>query len=267
MPLIKTRNQRTHRLVKNEETMTLASLPGVLRPLHPQDLVRLGRNNDGGYVVAEADVRASDVLIGLGLNDDWSFEAQFSALSGRPVVGYDASVGAKEFLKKAIKSVVPWFPGSPVHYLNTLVGFRKFFSGANQHFAEHVGLAATGYITMDQLFERHPNGKVFLKIDIEGSEYRLLDSILRNQGRITGLVIEFHDFDIHIGRVVDFVKRSSLKVVSVNANNFAGLASPGGLPLVVEVTFSSSEVLAGKPTTTLHQPNDRSKPRIEIAYS
>ena len=41
------------------------------------DLVRIGRNNDGGYLVSKSDIEKSDVLIGLGINDDWSFERNF----------------------------------------------------------------------------------------------------------------------------------------------------------------------------------------------
>lgn len=247
--------------------MTSASLPTVFKPIESSSLIRLGRKNDGGYVVSEHDVLRTDILIGLGLNDDWSFEEQFSALNPKQVIGYDASVGTGPFIRKAVKSLCPWFPGTPWHYLKTIFRFRRFFSGLNQHFGLHVGLSRDGFITMDEVIKRHPDGLIFLKIDIEGSEYRILDSILRNQERLSGLVIEFHDLDIHIERVVDFVRRLSLKIVSVHANNFAGVSAPGGLPLVVEITFSSSEVLKGKPKTRLHQPNDSSQPDIKILYS
>jgi hypothetical protein len=39
---------------------------------------------------------------------------------------------------------------------------------------------------------------IFLKIDIEGSEYLFLQDIIANEERITGMVIELHDVDIHL---------------------------------------------------------------------
>ena len=41
------------------------------------DLIRIGRENDGGYLVSRSDIDHSDVLIGLAINDDWSFEKEF----------------------------------------------------------------------------------------------------------------------------------------------------------------------------------------------
>ena len=45
---------------------------------------------------------------------------------------------------------------------------------------------------------------IFFKIDIEGSEYELLDSILLMQDNIVGLAIEFHDLNKNLDKVRDF---------------------------------------------------------------
>ena len=34
------------------------------------DLVRIGRNNDGGYLVSKSDIDKTNILIRLGINDD-----------------------------------------------------------------------------------------------------------------------------------------------------------------------------------------------------
>jgi hypothetical protein len=48
----------------------LANLPITLdfQPAH--DLLRLGRDYDGGYIVSSADVIQTEMLISLGINDD-----------------------------------------------------------------------------------------------------------------------------------------------------------------------------------------------------
>ena len=49
------------------------------------------------------------------------------------------------------------------------------------------------------------NGKnFFLKIDIEGNEYRILQDIIENQNYLEGLVIEFHNSDLMEERIIEF---------------------------------------------------------------
>jgi hypothetical protein len=69
------------------------------------DLVRIGRENDGGYLVSKSDIDNSEVLIGLGIGDDWSFESDFKKIKNVEVFAFDASVSQKYFLKQFIKSL------------------------------------------------------------------------------------------------------------------------------------------------------------------
>ena len=54
-----------------------ALLSSALEPNLCDDIIRLGRKNDGGYLVSESDVTASDKLLSFGIYDDWSFEEDF----------------------------------------------------------------------------------------------------------------------------------------------------------------------------------------------
>jgi hypothetical protein len=49
----------------------------VLKPKHLYDLIRLGRNNDGGYLVEKNSLKVSKALISFGLSFDWSFGKDF----------------------------------------------------------------------------------------------------------------------------------------------------------------------------------------------
>ena len=48
-----------------------------LRPIETTDLIRMGRPNDGGYVIPEKIFSFCDGLLSYGINKDWSFEKDF----------------------------------------------------------------------------------------------------------------------------------------------------------------------------------------------
>lgn len=79
--------------------------------------------------------------------------------------------------------------------------------------------------------------EINLKIDIEGSEYHVLEDILKNQEHINFLVIEFHEFDIMRDLIIDFVERLLIDIVHIHINNF-GLICDDGTTTVVEITFA-----------------------------
>ena len=45
------------------------------------DLIRLGRNEDGGYIVSESIIKSSNYLLAFGMGADWSFEEDFLKLN------------------------------------------------------------------------------------------------------------------------------------------------------------------------------------------
>ncbi|MDA9177836.1 hypothetical protein N9O17_01735, partial [Candidatus Pelagibacter sp.] len=57
--------------------------PHFLKPyfIKKKELVRLGSIDDGGYVLPIKDTRTSDVLISLGISDNWDFEKDFAKSS------------------------------------------------------------------------------------------------------------------------------------------------------------------------------------------
>ena len=52
-------------------------LPKQFQPTATYDLIRLGRNHDGRYLVDPASVAKTETLISFGLSADWSFEKIF----------------------------------------------------------------------------------------------------------------------------------------------------------------------------------------------
>ena len=88
-------------------------------------------------------------------------------------------------------------------------------------------------------FKKIVEGKknIFLKIDIEGSEYRILNQIINYKEMLTGLAIEFHDYDLNKDRVHDFINEIEMELIHVHVNELGGV-SCDNTPIALEFSFS-----------------------------
>jgi hypothetical protein len=218
-----------------------AVLPAYLIPFQNDSLIRLGRNNDGGYIVAAEDILVADVLVSFGVNDDWSFEEQFLAQNPVPLFAFDGSMGLQKFMK-AFKRSIPFGLKSTSRHWQIVKAYKSFFQGNRVHVKKFVGVdRVPNHIALKTVFSdlsRQSLKKAFLKIDIEGWEYRILDDLISNSHLIAGATIEFHDVDLHQKRIEEFIKAWPLSLIHTHCNNFAQIADDG-TPMVVECTFSS----------------------------
>jgi hypothetical protein len=115
---------------------------------------------------------------------------------------------------------------------------------------------------------------IVLKIDIEGSEYRVIDDILRYSSIIKALVIEFHHTDPHRNLFLESI--SKLKkvyvIAHIHGNNYDFVAADG-LPEVLEITFvKCPEHINGEkrknfPVDGLDYPNNSEKEDFKFSFS
>ena len=250
-----------------------AILPNTFLIKPADDFVRLGKNNDGGYIISKSDINNSEVLISLGISDDWSFEENFNKLKKITIYAYDASINKKLFYKKILENFINLrHPKKVFALIFKLIKYSKFFSKNNiNHIEQYVGLNTNdvNYCTFDEVLNKTKSNNIFLKIDIEGSEYRFLDRIIKNQNKFTGLAIEFHDCDIHLNKIKDFINNFNLRLIHAHANNYAPIRLNDKLPLALKLTFSKySNISKIKPLpNTLDMPNNRNKDEIELIIS
>ena len=252
--------------------MKQAILPEFLKPKQPDSLVRLGQDFDGGYLVDKKDVLHAECLLSLGINDDWSFEKAFCKENDVDVLAFDGSISASRFLKEARKRLPFFFLPAFLRRASTYLDYKRFFKGRHQHIESFVGIDAPSFshLSMRRVFEMlraRCTGLCFLKIDIEGSEYRILDEVVKHADTTAALAIEFHDCDLHLGRIKAFIEDYPLQLIHVHANNFAPL-TPEGLPMVLELTFSSRS--ATETGITLphpkDMPNDKHADEIQLIF-
>jgi len=253
-------------------------LPSEFTPRYLFDLVRIGPPEDGGYVVPRRIIPACTLLVSLGLSDDWRFEQSFQQISGAKVVCYDHTVTGSFWVKAfAINTLAAL--GGRFHRFRKLfdvLRYCKYFNGQTAiHYQRRIGYRENGDEDIDSIMNANRNDRVFIKMDIEGSEYRVLDQLLNYPDRIAGFVIEFHDTDLFFDRILDFLRRSTVSycLVHVHANNYSQIA-PNGIPTVLELTWIAMSQVRNDdfdqspsyPINGLDFPNDRSKPDIPLKF-
>jgi hypothetical protein len=225
-----------------------------MAPLVDDTLCRVGGRHDGGYVIPRSLVDTTDLLVSMGVSENWSFDEHFRRLHpGLRIHAYDHTISRMAFVRRVgigvAKMLLGIVPGREVsRRVRLLKAYEAFFADDVTHFREriHDHHDRRHDATLDQVFARTQSRRVFLKIDIEGGEYRVIDDILRHADRVTGMVIEFHD--THRLRTVfaDAIRKlqARFSIVHLHANNYGGVA-PDGLPDVLEVTFVPTQRCPG----------------------
>ena len=164
----------------------------------PSGLVRLGTEY-GGYVLPQDLPQADWVCYSGGIGEDASFEFELIARYGCTVVGFDPTPRSIEYMR-TVGSETPEFRFLPV-------GLWSF--DTEQHFyaphnPAHVSHSITGhgqtreYFTarcrsVPSLMAELGHERIdLLKLDIEGAEYEVLESVLDANVGIKILLVEFH---------------------------------------------------------------------------
>lgn len=254
--------------IMNENTSGqsgVAYLPSAWMPRHRDNLVRLGSDHDGGYIVTENIIGLTDFLVGLGIGTDWAFEADFYKRKGIPLHCYDHTMGLGRFTRDAIRNIrlfltTPGIRNNGALFIRNILlplQYGIFFSGKRRHFKEKIGDDPEYYTDFREIFSRIPDrDKVFIKMDIEGSEFRALHGLRGYYERLTGITVEFH----HLTTMMDTVRRhvgdlgERFHIVHVHVNNFGG-TDERGIPAIIEMTFESKEFSPGR-----DRPSERSYP-------
>lgn len=209
-----------------------------------ESYIRVGRDNDGGYVMVN-DIKPTDYLISMGIANDVSFEQGLQDI----VLGidmYDMSIDN---------------PPAPVKNSS----FFKETIGADSH---HV-------------FNRIPYGSdAILKIDIEGGEWPFFKSLSAEQmQQFRQIVVETHWAIAHPAVTVKEMPVEVLEkinethqLVMIHANNYAHTVNVDGfnIPQVLELTYLRKDSYEfgdySWPPKELIMPNNPHAKEIELGF-
>lgn len=245
-------------------------IPLSLKPKYEYDLIRIGSRNDGGYLIEKDSLFESEFLLSFGISTDWSFEKEFIGKNNINLKCFDGSIDDLYWVKwknKAIKKALRFSFREIYNYLKTKLSFHEFFN--TQNFACFYIGKKKGQIGIDEIINEISHKKIFFKIDIEGSEYEILEQLIKHKSRVSGIAIEFHDCDKNIESISDFIKKIDMPVVHIHANNYDPV-NKIGIPKTIEITFSCNPSIIGKQSKLPHKfdmPNKYNKPEIKLEFS
>lgn len=262
-----------------------------LRPYRPRwyaDLRRFGNRADGGYVLPQCAVDASEALLSLGVEADWSFEA--AVLAVRPTLRLTCVDGTsgpaairarlRRDLLKALRQLRPRKLVRVLGNWNKPEQFRAFF--AHHEFLPLMVTAAggPGRITLPALLAQVRGGnaacRVLVKMDIEGGEYEVLRAAADALDGVTGLAIEFHDLAGNWSRFRDIMAllQPRFHIAHVHGNNNDGVITASGVPETLEITLVNRRVgppdpppsSAVYPIAGLDFPNRPRRPDLALSF-
>lgn len=218
------------------------------------ELVRVGGDGDGGYLVPDA-LDGVSALFSPGVSETWNFERCVAESYGMPSFMVDGSVDAP--------------PG-----LTEMQQFSRLW----------LGPVSRGDVTsLEDWVLRSgvsPDSDLMLQMDIEGSEYGVLASAsLATLRRFRVSVVEFHGLDwMSVGpvlgsRILPALRKMAVdsQVVHVHPNNCCGVQMIYGVPVpkVLEVTYLRRDWMGPTPARArLPHPLDRdcleANPTLEL---
>tara|TARA_B100001121_G_C18636161_1_gene596804 strand:- start:578 stop:1357 length:780 start_codon:yes stop_codon:yes gene_type:complete len=223
-------------------------LPKIFKPYKSskKNLIRVGPNIDGGYIIDKRVINKIKTLITCGLNDDWEFEKEFLKINPYcKILAYDHTVNTKYWVSRFKKDLISFFLLKKLNLNKILdifkyVNYINFFKENNKHYIKKVVLNKNNKkeISIRKILKNQKN--ILLKIDIEGDEYKILNAINNDFDQIYLLIIEFHNIHKNINKIKNFLTKSKFKLIHIHGNNFAGV-NKNKDPNVVEMTMLNSK--------------------------
>jgi hypothetical protein len=225
-----------------------------LQPFRVGEMVRVGDNEDGGYVIPGYFRNSRLTLISIGLGDNWSFETEGKGIFFDKFISVDHTVSIFNILSRLLKRVASnkINLSTTYYFLKLLINYLKtFMFGENTHLRRKLVSVSLNKkhneISLDECLSIAGGKKILLKIDIEGDEYNIIDDVCRYSKKIDLFLIEFHNTEknqIQFSHALSKLK-GFFHLVHTHGNNFDSV-SINGIPNVVELTFVNRNVLKGE---------------------
>jgi len=258
-----------------------------LIPLKTPSLIRLGIKKDGGYIIDEDAIKLSNFLISFGMADEYSFEEDFLKYNEQNnLIIFDFSISHSQYIKDFFKNIRRILKlkrkfSELILCVKNYINFIKFINNKNVKFYSKKitdQVTSSKDVKIEEIFEKiaKKNKKnITLKIDIEGSEYKIIDKILLYQSQIDQLIIEYHD--THTRKKEFFENMNKIKnffyINHLHANNYQNY-NQDGFPINIEITFLNKRFSSENykknfkyPLKILDYPNNPNLTDLEFIFN
>ena len=258
-------------------------IPSYLKPYHTDlsNLVRLGRKYDGGYVIDKRVIAKTKVIISCGLEAEWSFEREFQKYNRNcKIIAFDHTVDKNFWINRFVKDFISLLLLKKIKFYQIFDVFKyleysSFFGGKNKHYLKKIVSKKKDknkQITITEAIGE--NKDIVLKIDIEGDEYKVLKEVNRNFDKLNLVIIEFHDLQKNLKKIKSFIKKTKLKNIHINVNNY-GMFKMNDAPQTIEMTLINPNKFKIKNTKTkrsypingLDFKNWKRGPEIQVVFN
>ena len=255
-----------------------------LKPIKNPNLARIGRNEDGGYVVDFEIIKNCNTLITFGLGPDWSFELDYIKKNKKiKIYMYDYTVSSYPYIKdiwKYFRRLITLRAKFEAvsNRIKYLYNYLAFLNSKNvTFFKEKITFPVQNKKDADveKVFSRIDfNEDVILKCDIEGSEFEIIDQIVNFSDRIKMLIFEFHWLNNNEEVFFNSVKKlqKNFDIIHVHGNNHVSKTDTG-LPIALEITLLNKKYSPKKieykyefPIKDLDFPNNPTKQDLFFSF-
>ena len=253
-------------------------LPITLRPIKNYKLIRLGNKYDGGYLVDQRSIKESEFLLSGGIFYDFKFESDYIDLTNNNIYCFDHIINPFKYIFLwfliLIKRLIFFENNERIlkakKNITKPIKFLKFIKGKKVSYEKKgIGNDSKDIYSLDTILKKISlKKKYFLKIDIEGSEYKILDQIIKNSDYLTGLVIEFHNVSKNINQIVTFINKLPLELIYTRSNNAGGVNEYND-PEIIELSFSKYALSNNDSKFEKHKldfPNNPYKKEIDLNF-
>jgi hypothetical protein len=190
-----------------------------------KNIIRIGSIDDGGYYITSETILKADMLFSGGISSNVEFEYDiFRFNKNIKIIMVDPTVSVLKLFFKGLLRFL-FFKKNKVRYLfNTLIFKHLLDSGRCWHINKWLTSSKTilDVLNGNENFRNYK--QIILKLDIEGSEFELLNEIKENLDFFSCMVFEFHNMDKNGQIVYEFIQNCSSKfdLISIDQNPSGG---------------------------------------------
>lgn len=206
-----------------------------------------------------------------GISGDWTFEKHWRNRNPSATIEtYDGSISGLQFAVTSILSLLrPHKPKLVLRNWLTAIDYWTFLKSQTEFKRVFIGIKREkNWVDYDTLICRSAcKPPFFLKIDIEGHEYEILEEIIKHRPLLSGLAIEFHQPLKNMKTIEVFVSQLGHQICNVHPNNCVSKTDLTMEPSI-EMTFSIYQGLNQDPKipNDLEEDNDKCCEPLRIRF-